>query len=217
MNLFIKKLIAEGEHQQLDFKFSINDSRKIAKSLGAFSNTEGGRLLVGVKDNGVVAGVRSEEEFYMVQAAAQMYTRPEVKFDIHEWMVDGKKVMEFIIPKSKKKPHYVQEHDGKWLVYIRVNDQNLLANKTLLKVWQRKESNKETYIKYTEKEKILLDHLEKYKTISLTEFSRIADISKFKAETILVNFIVLDIIEMVVTEKGAWYQITGEFKKINPD
>ena len=217
MNLFIKKLIAEGEHQQLDFKFSINDSRKIAKSLGAFSNTEGGRLLVGVKDNGVVAGVRSEEEFYMVQAAAQMYTRPEVRFDIHEWMVDGKKVMEFIIPKSKKKPHYVQEHDGKWLVYIRVNDQNLLANKTLLKVWQRKESNKETYIKYTEKEKILLDHLEKYKTISLTEFSRIADISKFKAETILVNFIVLDIIEMVVTEKGAWYQITGEFKKINPD
>ena len=28
---------------------------KIAKSLSAFANTEGGRLLVGVKDNGKIA------------------------------------------------------------------------------------------------------------------------------------------------------------------
>ncbi len=212
MTSFIKKLIAEGEHQKLDFKFSINDSRKIAKSLGAFSNTEGGRLLVGVKDNGIIAGVRSEEEFYMVEAAAQMYTKPEVKFDIHEWKVEGKKVLEFIIPKSKEKPHYVQDHDGKWLVYVRVNDQNLLANKTLLKVWKRKESKTGTYIKYTDIEKILLNYFEAYDTITLSEFCRIADISKFKAETIFVNLIALDIIEMMLTEKVTWYQLTEEFK-----
>ncbi|MDA3865584.1 MAG: putative DNA binding domain-containing protein, partial [Salinivirgaceae bacterium] len=41
------QLIAQGEHQQQDFKFCINDSRKIAKSLVAFANTDGGRLLVG--------------------------------------------------------------------------------------------------------------------------------------------------------------------------
>lgn len=214
MSSFIKKLIAEGEHQQLDFKFSITDSRKIAKSLGAFSNTEGGRLLVGVKDNGIIAGVRSEEEFYMVEAAAQMYTRPEVKFDIHEWKVDGKKVLEFIIPKSKEKPHYVKDHNGIWLVYIRVNDQNLHANKTLLKVWKRKESKTGTYIKYTYTEKLLLNHLEAYNTIKLSEFCHIADISRYRGETILVNLIVLDIIEMVLTEKGTWYQLTKEFKDI---
>ncbi len=211
MTTFIKKLIAEGEHQQLDFKFSINDSRKIARSLGAFANTDGGRLLVGVKDNGIIAGVRSEEEYYMVEAAAQMYTRPEVKFDVHEWNVEGKKVLEVIVPKSKQKPHYVQDHDGSWLVYISVNDQNLLANKTLLKVWKRKESNRGTYIKYSEKEKTLLKYLEIYSTITLSEFMEIADISKFKAETILVNLIVLDIIEMHISEKGVYYKLTEEF------
>jgi len=52
----IQNLISEGEHQMLDFKFEISDSRRIARSLAAFANTDGGRLLVGVKDNGAIAG-----------------------------------------------------------------------------------------------------------------------------------------------------------------
>ena len=62
---YIQRLISEGEHVHQDFKFEISDARKIAKSISAFANTEGGRLLVGVKDNGKIAGVRSEEEIYM--------------------------------------------------------------------------------------------------------------------------------------------------------
>ena len=56
---YIHALIAEGEHQQQDFKFEISDARKIAKTLSAFSNTDGGRLLIGVKDNGKIAGRRA--------------------------------------------------------------------------------------------------------------------------------------------------------------
>ncbi|MDP4292685.1 MAG: ATP-binding protein [Bacteroidota bacterium] len=72
MSKYIRKLIEQGEHQQQDFKFEISDARKIARSLAAFANTDGGRLLVGVKDNGAIAGVRSNEEFYMVELAAQL-------------------------------------------------------------------------------------------------------------------------------------------------
>ena len=58
--LYLQQLIEEGEHQQQDFKFEISDARKIARSLSAFANTDGGRLLIGVKDNGRIDGVRSE-------------------------------------------------------------------------------------------------------------------------------------------------------------
>lgn len=68
---YVLKMIGEGEHVRQDFKFAISDARKIAKSISAFSNTEGGKLLVGVKDNGKIAGVRSEEEIYMIEAAAK--------------------------------------------------------------------------------------------------------------------------------------------------
>ena len=58
---FIIEMIAEGEHQQQDFKMRIEDTRKIARTLVAFANTDGGRLLIGVKDNGTVCGVVPEE------------------------------------------------------------------------------------------------------------------------------------------------------------
>ena len=45
---YIFELIEEGEHEQQDFKFAISDSRKIARSIAAFANNRGGRLLVGV-------------------------------------------------------------------------------------------------------------------------------------------------------------------------
>ena len=64
--------IDEGEHVGQDFKYAISDSRKIARSISAFANNHGGRLLIGVKDNGAIAGVKSEEEFYMIEQAAQM-------------------------------------------------------------------------------------------------------------------------------------------------
>lgn len=73
---YIHALIAEGEHQQQDFKFEISDARKIAKTLSAFANTDGGKLLIGVKDNGKIAGVRSDEEQYMIEAAAELYCSP---------------------------------------------------------------------------------------------------------------------------------------------
>ena len=70
----IQKLIAEGEHQMLDFKFEVSDSKKIARSLVAFANTDGGRLLIGVKDNGAISGIRSDEEKHMIHPSSYLET-----------------------------------------------------------------------------------------------------------------------------------------------
>jgi len=203
----IKKLIEEGEGQQLDFKFAVTDARKIARSLAAFANTDGGRLLIGVKDNGKVAGVRSEEEFYMLDAAANMYCEPPVYFESVEWNIEGKRILEIIIPKSEKSPHYAPQRKDKSLIYVRVNDQNLLANSVIIKVWQRLKKAKGTRLQYTDNEKTLLNYLQHEKSITLPEFRKLAKISKRKAETILVNLIVLNIINIHITEQEAYYTL----------
>jgi predicted HTH transcriptional regulator len=203
---YIQRLIAEGEHVQQDFKYAINDSRKIARSLAAFANTEGGRLLVGVKDNGRVAGVSSDEEFYMVDAAATRYCRPPVQFESHEHILDGKTVVEIIVPKSERKPHKAPTKDGKYKVYVRVEDQNLLANQILLKVWLRQKKNKGTFFQLKEPEQLLLTRLNNEEPyITHSKFARIAGISRRKAEKILVNLIVMGIIDIKLTENGAFY------------
>jgi predicted HTH transcriptional regulator len=210
---YIHKLIAQGEHQQLDFKFEIADSRKIAKTFVAFSNTDGGKLLIGVKDNGVIAGVRSEEEKFMAEAAAQMYCSPNIKFDLKEWIVDGKKVLEVSIPKGIEKPYYAQNEDGKWMVYIRVNDQNILANKVLINAWKRKARPEGTYINYSNKERLLLEYLEVNDSISLSKFRKLAKTTAYKAENILTNFLALDIIEIDISEKKIVYRLSPKFKE----
>ena len=49
---YLQSLIREGEHQQQDFKYRVSDALKLAKSVSAFANTDGGRLLIGVRDDG---------------------------------------------------------------------------------------------------------------------------------------------------------------------
>ena len=156
MSHHILKLIEEGEHQKLDFKFEISDARRIARSLVAFANTQGGRLLIGVKDNGAIAGVRSEEEYYMLEAAAKMYCKPPVEFQSKEWTLNNKTVLEIIVPKSPLKPHYAETKEGKWLVYIRVADQNLLANRCPFEsLGKRKKAAGSVYEIYGERENIV--------------------------------------------------------------
>jgi len=58
----VKKLIFEGEGLTLDFKKTITSCEKIARTMVAFANNKGGRLLIGVADDGTITGVKSEDE-----------------------------------------------------------------------------------------------------------------------------------------------------------
>tara|TARA_B110000438_G_C15687555_1_gene595270 strand:+ start:174 stop:893 length:720 start_codon:yes stop_codon:yes gene_type:complete len=133
---FVLKLIEEGEHITQDFKLRVDDSIKIAKTLSAFANTEGGRILIGVRDSGVVAGCNVEEECHMIQAASQMYCKPSVNFEIQVWKVDYKSVLEVTISKSNARPHFVEDNDGAWQAYLRRGDKVNKASPVMVKVWQ---------------------------------------------------------------------------------
>jgi predicted HTH transcriptional regulator len=207
LDSYIKNLIRSGEHQQLDFKFEISDSRKIAKTLVAFSNTDGGTLLIGVKDNGKIAGVRSEEEFYMVQAAAGMYCKPEIIFESKRWVVEGKAVLEVIIPKGADYPYFAQAEPNKWLAYIRVKDENILATAVHLKVWRNKTHNSGILMEYSGKVKKLMEYLEINPSISISKFCRTAFLPKSAAENILADLIYFGLIESVYQDNRFVYRL----------
>ena len=207
---YIHALIAEGEHQQQDFKFEISDARKIAKSLSAFANTDGGRLLIGVKDNGRIAGVRSEEEMYMIEAAAQLYCSPEVEFTLQTFRVEGRQVLVVTIGKSLHKPVYAKDENGKYLAYIRIKDENILATPIHLRVWQQSDSPRGELIRYTEREQLLLGQLEQGQLLSLNRYCRQAGISRRAAEHLLAKFVRYDIVEPVFENHKFYFRIKNE-------
>ncbi len=185
MSRYIYNLIDEGEHLNQDFKFEISDARKIARTLSAFSNTSGGKLLIGVKDNGRIAGIRSEEEYYMLDAAATLYCKPEIVLNYKKWDLEGKTILEVDVPEGQNKPYYCKTEDNQWKAFIRIHDENHLANVVQLNVWKYEKKERGVYLQYTETEEQLMHYLRNHNGISLEDFCTLAAINRKKATTIL--------------------------------
>jgi predicted HTH transcriptional regulator len=205
---YILQLVAKGESEILDFKKTISSAAKIAKTLSAFSNHKGGRLLIGVNDNKLISGVRSEDEKYMLDMAAGFYCKPEVSITIHEWELGGKTILEAIVPESKNKPVYAKDEDGKWWVYIRVKDQSLLASKVVVDVLKRETKQEGSLITYTKHEESLLHYLDANAKITTKGLCKLLIISRWRAQKMLVNLVSAGIIRNHTTEKEEFFTLS---------
>lgn len=156
---YLQTLISGGEGLELDFKKTIRDSRKIARSLVAFANTRGGRLLIGVRDNGTLAGVESEEEVYMVESAALVYCRPEVKFSAQAHRLEGKTILEIIIPADGSTLYEAQNEEGKWEILIRDGDECRTAAREYAEIVRLRRQNKGSFLKMGPVERRVLEIL----------------------------------------------------------
>ena len=185
---------------RLDFKFEIDDPEKIARSLASFANTDGGLLLIGVRDDGSISGIQSDEEVYMLKTAALKYCTPEVKFTSKEWTLNSKKILEVYIPKSKLVPHKAPDQKGKLKVFIRVNDQNMLANGVQMKIWQKLNADKDINFVYSDEAKTLLSLLKQNNSLSLSQIIDSIKQSRYVIENMLAELIIMKIINMTVDE-----------------
>ncbi|WP_407429704.1 helix-turn-helix domain-containing protein [Arcticibacter sp.] len=202
----IRKLILEGEGTTLDFKKTITSSQKIAKSLVAFANNQGGRLLIGVTDEGKIVGVKSEdEEKYMITRSAYQFCKPAIEPKFEEVYIDDKLVLVVSVDKSDLKPHYALDDNNKWWVYYRVEDKCILASSVILQTLKNENKATGTLIVYTEDEKKLFKFLDEQGRITLKQFSKITRSSHKKAQKILVNLILTGLLQPHTSEKEEYF------------
>lgn len=196
----------EGEGVTLDFKKTITSCEKIAKTMVSFANNKGGRLLVGVSDDGTINGVKSEdEENYMLTKAAHFFCKPALEPIFQEIYIDDKIILVVEIKKSEMKPHYALGDDKKWWVYIRVNDKSVLASKVVVEVLKRENNDQGVFLEYTSKEKALLEYLDENQRITSREYSHMLNLSSRRSQRILVNLVLSGVIRLHTTEKEEYY------------
>jgi len=202
----IKRLIFEGEGVSLDFKKTISSCEKIARTMSSYANNKGGRLLIGVADDGTIKGVKSEdEERYMITKAAHLFCKPALEPLFEEVYVDDKLVLVVTIDASNLKPHYSLAEDGKWWVYVRVKDKSVLASKIVVDVLKRSSDETGVLIEYSANEKNLLEYLEKSNRITVREFCELLKLTRKRAQRILVDLILSGVIRIHTTEKEEYY------------
>lgn len=122
----IYELIKQGEDERLDFKQRITSLHKIARTMVAFANTEGGKILIGVDDSGDVTGVDSEQEKYMLLQAGKKFCDPPV-FVHFTTMEEKRKTVLIAEIGNSDKEHRALGEDGEWYYYVRVKDQSVLV------------------------------------------------------------------------------------------
>lgn len=200
---YLARIIAEGEHEQQDFKFAISDARKIARSLSAFANRSGGRLLIGVKDNGTIAGVRNEEDIYVIEQAAQMYCRPAQELRFTAITADeGATVIRAEIDASKCRPVQALDTDGLWKAYYRVADENILASPLMVRAWRRKASSRPAAISLGPSEEAVMHCIsDSYGPADVDSIMRQSGLSRRKTEQILIELYAMNIIDFVFTDR----------------
>jgi predicted HTH transcriptional regulator len=205
----IYQKLAIGEGENLEYKFEINSGRKIASTISAFSNTSGGSLLIGVKDNGTVAGVRIEEELYVLDAAAKLYCKPEVTLQLKRWDIKGKIVLEAYVPMSETKPVFAEVESGVLRAYIRLGSSNILANAVNLQLWKTA-VNKDKPKVFTEKQLTVISLFKTYKWLNLNQISRKSKLPRNIVIITLADLIRWNIVEAALNQGGGFVYLLAD-------
>lgn len=203
---YIEELVSQGEHEQQDFKFMISDARKIARSISAFANHGGGRLLIGVKDNGVLAGVRNEEDIYVVEQAAASYCRPAQHVEFTAFNVgSGTLIIRASIAAAESRPVFAQDTDRRWKAYFRVADENIIAHPLMVKAWQRREtsSDEASLFSLSSVESSLLEYLDASREpVTPRDIALTLHIPTDAADELIVRLASIGILEFCYTGKS---------------
>lgn len=184
---YLLGLIGEGEHQLQDFKYRVDDARKLAKSVSAFANTDGGRLLIGVRDDGQIAGVRKEGEIYVMHQAAYKYCLPEASVRFDTYHADGRTIVIATVPPSDKKPVCAQDEDGRMRAYIRIKDENIVASPVLFELWRESQEPQGAMLTFDDEIRGLLDVMQGQQT--LKQIVRLSKLPRHKVIILLAHLI----------------------------
>jgi len=135
---FIKFLINSKESKTLDFKQKVTSKEKIAKTMAAMANIEGGFILIGLSDQKKIIGIDPEEEKFMVESANEIYCTPRVSLSCEAivWQdsesekkyKEEKNLLLVTIKKSAGPKIYTSDDKGNRKLYIRVGDQTRLIS-----------------------------------------------------------------------------------------
>ena len=121
----ITNTIFSGESKNIEYKVSLPDkSEKYMKTIVAFANTQGGKLIIGVDDKTHnIVGVDNNILFQLMDDIANAISdscTPQIIPDIEPLTIDGRTVIIVSVAAGKNRPYYLKSKGKDCSTYIRV-------------------------------------------------------------------------------------------------
>jgi len=211
MNLLeLRDLVSKGEGQHLEFKLKATFPEKIVREMVGFANSGGGQLLVGVDDDGRIAGLKfAEEERFVIDRAIRAHGVPEFKYQSQFIPLNSKRsILHYRVNESRRKPIYFLENpvlSTRGEAYIRYKDQTIKASPEMVQILKRSRGKKSTVIKLGSEEQQLFNFIAKHDKATLMDFMHICGLNRNVASKKLVDLVISNILEIVADEKVDYF------------
>lgn len=132
-----KDLSLHGESKNVEYKERVpEDSQKYMKSVVAFANGDGGRIVFGVEDGTMrVVGIPQADLFQMMDAITNAVTdscEPMIIPDLFVQEIEGKSLIILEIAPGMQRPYYLKKKGPVKGTYIRTAGTTRLADRAIL-------------------------------------------------------------------------------------
>ena len=205
----LSQLVATGESQYLEFKRRVPRPGRIAKEVIALANTYGGRLLLGVDDDGSIVGVRdAEEEEFALRRALQQRCEPMVEVITERIPVTTKRdVIVVRVPESIHKPHFLKNGTRRHAAYVRVEDKSVEASREAVRLMRSQQNPSDVTFEFGEKEQMLMRYLDSYGRITVAQFATLVDIPAKQASHTLVLLAKANVLQLHKNDREDYFTV----------
>jgi len=208
----LEQLVDLGEGINVEFKRGVPQPERIAKEMVALTNTHGGRIVLGVDDDGTILGIdhASEEEFLLRQAV-EAHCRPVVEYRTERIVVEPRcDVLVVTVPESTTKPHRVvadevAEEEG--TAYVRVEAKSIEASPETEQELRDQQDRSGVTFEFGDTESLLMRYLDDYGRISVSQLAQLADISPERASQTLLRLTKADLLHLHPDEDGDYFTL----------
>lgn len=123
----IRRMIASGESQTVEFKRDLSQRSEFASEMIAFANTDGGTILLGVEDDGTITGIKDiDRNLEALASLCRDNCRPSLYPQIEAVAIDGTTVVSITISRKLRTQPPYENNSGQ--CYVRVGSTKQLAS-----------------------------------------------------------------------------------------
>ncbi len=180
------KLLKQKESIHLEFKSRIENPHKAARILAAFSNTSGGKLVVGVDDDKTIKGCSELDEMTKIIQAANELVVPPIDIQYSSYLHEGKrKVLIVNVQESPQKPHEAIDEKQNSVVFVRANDQTTPVTKEMTQILDKYDDTVDKELLAQPNVKALIIYLKRNMKVTAKEYAIILDKNYAESQSIL--------------------------------
>lgn len=202
----LKKILSAGKGITLDFVENAENKLVIASILAGFANTEGGKLIIGIKDSTKVIGISPTDELAHLEEIASAFCDPIINIVSNTIQDDRHLVLEITVPKSEFK-HKTKDDDNQWKFYHRINEHTLVGNRIVIQLWKLQSEGKAKPEKLSQEMNDLKELIDVHEPVSVSRLFRLSSINKNEINLGLASLMYWHIVDCAVVDSIIVYTL----------